>query len=173
MVLTKFDQHSQELRIINFYIAGSPTQIGTIASQELELAIVVTGSAAVYILSLAVFCVCGILCGCCTLKHKESVQRPVALHKAERQVHPPPRYPAPVYEDTKLQPEKAKREDEPGSELQLINATTENQAYSTTLKSSAPIYEGVLPGRGEVKKNVIEIQLEDLEMKENVAYGPV
>ena len=123
-----------------------------------------------YILSLAIFCVCGFLCGRCALKRKESTQLEftVASHKAERQIHPPPRYPAPVYKD--VQPAKA---NESGSELHLADATShksEQQAYSTMLKCPSPVYEDVLPVCGEAKKNVTEIQLGDLEMKENFFF---
>ena len=159
---------------------------------------VMTGLGAVYILSLVAFCVCGFVCGWCTLKHKEFIQHTVTSYKAERQaymMHPPPRHPAPVYEDTKLQP------DESDSELHLVNAAShesEQQAYSTTLKCPTLVYENVSPVHGEAKSeqqayskcptlayenvsplhgeaktSTIEIQLQDLEMKKNVAYGPV
>ena len=127
-----------------------------------------------YILSLALSCVCGFLYGRRTLKHKESTQHTVASHKAKRQVHPPPRYPAPVYED--IQPAKAKTEDGSDSELHHVDATlceSEQQVCSTTMKHPAVANENVLPVCGEAKKNVTEIQLQDLEMKKNAAYGPV
>ena len=154
----QFDPHlrlegSQTSSIL---VAETPTQRGTIASQELDgslLPAVVTRSGIAYLLRLAIFCVCGFLdlCGRCALKHKESAQLEytVASHKAERhvQVHAPPRYPAPVYEDA--QPAKANKSN---YELHLADATShksEQQAYSTALKSPAPVYEDVLPVRGE------------------------
>ena len=100
-----------------------------------------------------------ILCGRCALKHKESAQLgyTVATHKTERQVHLPPRYPAPVYEDVQLA-----KANESGSKLHFADATSrksEQQAYSTMPKCPAPVYEDVLPVCGEAKKNVTEIQL--------------
>ena len=173
----QFDPHLlQGSQTISIIFAETPTQRGTIKLDGSLLQVVVTGSGIVYLLSLAIFCVCGFLCGRCALKHKESTQYTVASYKAERQVHPPPRYPAPVYENT--QPAKAKTEDESDSELHHVNVDatsckSEQQACSTTLKLPAIAYENVLPVCGEAKKNVIEIQLQDLEMKKNVAYGPV
>ena len=136
----------------------------------------VIASGIVYILSLAVFCVCGYLCGRSALKHKES-HHTAASHNANRQVYPPP---APVYEDTIMQPTKAniKVDNDPDHKHHLDDATsheTEQPVYSTVTspRCSTPVYEDVLPVRREAKKKVTEIKLQDLEMEENVAYGPV
>ena len=49
-----------------------------------------------------------------------------------------------------------------------------NKAYSTSLKCPTSIYEYVLPvGGGEKMKVTEQIELQDLEMKRNDAYGPV
>ena len=132
----------------------------------------------VYILSLAVFCVCGFLCSRCTLKHKEC-HHTAATRNADRQINPPPRYPAPVYEDTKLQPAKAKIikvDDEPDHKHhqdEAMSCKTVQQVYSTSPKCLAPVYEDVLHVRGEARKKVTDVELQDLEIEQNVAYGPV
>ena len=117
--------------------AESPTQRGTPVSQELDgsldgslLPVVVTGSGLVYILSLAIFCVCRFLCGRCALKHKESTQPElnVASHKTERQVHQPPRYPAPIYKD--VQPAKANSVNQVlSSILPMLHHVTQNNKH--------------------------------------------
>ena len=127
-----------------------------------------------YILSLAVFCVC---CGCYALKHKKSWHT-AASHDRDRQVHPPPRYSAPFYEDIILQPVKAqiKVDDEPDRKHDLHYATShkaEQQVYSTSPKRPAPVYEYVLHVGGEAQKKVTDIELQDLEIEQNVAYCPV
>ena len=58
--------------------------------------------------------------------------------------------------------------------ISMLLNMSKNKAYSTSLKSPTPIYEDVLPVGGDEKKNVTEqIELQDLEMKRNDAYGPV
>ena len=150
------------------------------------LPVVVTASGIVYLLSLAVFCVCGFLCGRCTLKHKESRRQnsdTAASCNAETdKVHSPPRYPAPVYEDTKLRLAKVKTDDEsPESDSKhhlddaMPHKSEQKEVYSSSPKHQilAAVYEDVIPsavcGAGR-KKHVVEIEL---EMKENIAYGPV
>ena len=161
----------------------------TVGQEELSgplLPVAVTASGTVYLLSLAVFCVCGVLCGRCTLKHKECQcqhSSTAASCNTDRQVHSPPRYPAPIYEDTKLPLHvKAKIDEEsPDSDSKhhqddtILCKTEQQEIYSISPKHLAPIYEDVMPsavcghGAGR-KKNVAEIEL---EMKENIAYGPV
>ena len=51
---------------------------------------------------------------------------------------------------------------------------SKNKAYLTSLKCPAPLYEDVLPVSGGEKMKVTEqIEIQDLEMKRNDAYGPV
>ena len=77
-----------------------------------------------------------------------------------------------------MQPTKAKIkvDNDPDHKHHLDDATSqkaEQQAYLTdsSPRCSAPVYDNVLPVRREAKKNVAEIELQDLEMEENVAYG--
>ena len=89
-------------------------------------------------------------------------------------------YPAPVYEQ--VLPMRAKADDGSDHKCHLddIDATekplntSKNKPYSISLKSPTPVYEDVLPVSGREKMKVTEqIELQDLEMKRNDAYGPV
>ena len=155
---------------------------------DILVGVVVSTSLIFYVLSVLVFCLLGfILCGWCCRKQRQpqnSAQVSRHIHKANTliNIHPPaPMYPAPVYEQ--VLPMRAKADDGSDHERHLpddIDATgkalnmSKNKAYSTSLKSPTPIYEDVLPVGGGEKKNVTEqMELQDLEMKRNDAYGPV
>ena len=94
-------------------------------------------------------------------------------------MHPqPPRHPAPVYEHTE-QPSRATPKFNDASQCNLnVNTATSGKAEQEHTPvghpTPAPVYEDVVPvHQGEAKKNATEIQLQDLEMKKNVAYDPV
>ena len=129
----------------------------------------VIASGTVYILSLAIFCVCGFICGRCIHKYKET-RNFATSHNANKRVHPPPTHPAPAYED--VQPSKAKMDDKSEHNINLDSTSSkaEQPAHPPSVEHPAPVYEDVLPVRRKTNKNVIGKQLQDLEMKENVAY---
>ena len=160
------------------YAENTPQTTGSTASQGLDRSIsliAVTVSGIVYILSLAIFCVCGFLCGHYTRKPKQS-QNFATSHNANKQVHPPPTHPAPVYED--VRPSKAKMDNKSERNINLDSTTSrkaEQPAHPPSVGHPAPVYEDldVLPVRRKTNKNVIGKQLQDLETKENVAYCPI
>ena len=142
---------------------------------------------------------CGFLCGYCSLKHKECRHQhsgTAALCSADGQPHPPPRDPAPDYEDTKLQPSipalivlyeqvqpiTAKTVDNVSDHkchLDDIAATakplnmSENKAYSTSdsliMICPAPIYEDILQEDGGEEMEVTE----QIQLKRDDAYNPI
>ena len=135
----------------------------------------------VYLLSLAVLCVCRFLYGRCSLKHKECRLQnsdTAAEYGTDRQVYSPPRYPAPIYEDTKLPLHVKAKTDEESLESDskhhqddaMPYKSEQQEVYSTSPMHLAPVYEDVMPSGAGRKKNVVEVEL---EMKENIAYGPV
>ena len=136
------------------------------------------------------------LCGCCFLKHKECRHQhsgTAALCNADGQPHPPPRYPALNYEDTKLQPSipvpiiilyeqvqpiRTKTVDNVSDHkchLDSIDATakplnmSKNKAYPTSLMCPAPIYEDILQEDGGEETEVTK----QIELKRNDAYDSV
>ena len=141
-----------------------------------------------YLLSVLVFCLLGFICGWCCRKQRQpknlaQVSRHTHRAKTLTNTHPPaPMYPAPVYEQ--VLPMRAKVDDGSDHKCHLddIDATakplsmSKNKAYSTSLKCMclATLYEDVLlVGGGEKMKVTEQIELQDLEMKRNDAYGPV
>ena len=152
----------------------TPLLLGNIKvalNQDTLVKAVVSSSLTFYILSILVFCLLGYLCGWCCQKQRQSQNTAQVSRacKANRQIHPAPLHPSPLYEQ--MQPMRAKTDD--GSEHHATpRDMSENQAYSTSPKCPAPVYEDVLPVPEESRK-ITETELQELEMKENVAYGPV
>lgn len=155
---------------------------------DILVGVVVSTSLIFYLLSVLVFCLLGFICGWCCRKQRQlqnlaQVSRHTHRAKTLTNTHPPaPMYPAPVYEQ--VLPMRAEVDD--GSDhkcachLDDIDTTakplsmSKNKAYSTSLKNPTPIYEDVLPvGGGEKMKVTEQIELQDLKMKRNDAYGPV
>ena len=161
----------------NFLMHYTPLLLGNIKvalSQDTQVNAVVSSSLTFYILSIIVFYLLWYLCGWCCQKQKlsQNTAQVSRACKANRQIYPPPLHPSPVYEQ--VQPTRAKKDD--GCEHLLDDVMphdmSENQAYSTSPKCPAPVYEDVLSVHGEARK-IAEIELKDLKMKDNVSYGPM